>query len=344
MKVMLVAMKYDYGDPTRGLSLEHFYFEKPLSSIVATVIHYDFMEVINRIGRERMNQDLLANIKREHPDITIFVPYTDQFIPEVIDDINQHTITIGYFFDDVWRVEYSHFWAGHFRYVTTSDVNGIKRWRDAGRNNFVYSPFGAAHQVFGKHELEKIYDISFVGQYHPYRAWCLRQLRRSGFRVNAWGHGWPAGRLDFQDVARVFNQSRINLNLSNNNVWDIRYILSVTRPVKDTLRVLRNTVKAVTCADNKTREMVKARHFEINSCGGFQLCHFVEGLERHYVLGDEVVVYGSIDDLIYSAGYYLRHADERECIAERGYQRTMRDHTMEQRLMALLKAIGGDII
>ena len=70
------------------------------------------------------------------------------------------------------------------------------------------------------------YDVSFVGQYHPHRAWYFRHLKKAGIDVHAWGYGWPNGRLSFNDMIDVFNQSKINLNMSNCVSWDLRYLSS----------------------------------------------------------------------------------------------------------------------
>lgn len=340
MKVLLVSMKYDYGDKSRGISGDYYYFVEPLKQIVETVLRFDFMTVYKEQGKERMNQTLIDMICHERPDVTIFVPYTDQFMSHVIDEINKHTITLGYYFDDTWRIDYSGFWAKHFTYATTSDVNGIKRWRDLGYNNFVYSPFGCNHRFFVNKNLPKIYDVSFVGVYHPYRSWCLQRLRNAGINVHAWGYGWPNGRLSLEGMVDVFNQSRINLNLSNNLCWDFRYIMSLMKPVRDTLKVIKSALRAASRPDAKTREMVKARHFEINSCGGFQLSYYVEGLERHYRIGEEIALYESVDEMVGKVHYYLKREDEREAVARCGYERTLRDHRMEKRFVELFDAIG----
>jgi spore maturation protein CgeB len=339
MKVLLVSMKYDYGVKSRGLSLTHCYFHDPLKRLAETVLFFDFMKVLQEQGKKHMNQALLELVCQENPDVTIVVPYTDQLIPQVLDDIKKHSITLGYYFDDTWRIEYSGFWAKYFTYVTTSDVNGIKRWRDADCSNFVYSPFGCNHRLFVRKSLPKLYDVSFVGGYHPFRAWCLQRLSKSGINVKAWGYGWPNGQLSFERMVDVFNQSRINLNLSNNESWDMRYILLPTKPVKDRFRVMRNTFRAATHPDAKTREMVKARHFEINACGGFQLSYYTEGLERHFQIGEEIAIYESVDAIVNKVFYYLKHQDEREDIARRGYERTLRDHTMEKRFADLFDRI-----
>jgi len=335
MKVLLVAALYNEGLKSRGFSYEYYNLFQSLERVVAPVIVFDFMAVLQQSDREAMNQALLATVMREGPDVTIVVPYTDQLIPEVMDEINRHTITVGYFFDDMWRIEYARFWAGHFTFITTSDANGVKKFRDVGYGNVIYSPFACNHRIFVKQGIPKQYDVSFVGQYHPYRAWLLLQLKRAGIPVQVWGNGWGAGRLSQDEMVAVFNQSRINLNLSNSIAWDARYLLTLNRPIRDTIRVWRSTAHAVRHLDSKTREQVKGRHFEINACGGFQLSYYVEGLERHYRIGDEMTIYESPEDLVEKVRYYLNHEAEREEVAQRGYERTLLEHTMEQRFRQL---------
>jgi spore maturation protein CgeB len=287
-----------------------------------------------------MNRELLETVRREQPDITLFVPYQDEFIPEIIDEMNKDTVTVGYYFDDTWRINYSRFWSKHYSYVTTSDVNGIKRWQKLGCDNFIYSPFSVNTEVFRKIDISKRYDVSFVGGYHPYRAWSLQQLRRAGIKVYAWGFGWNTGRLERDAMVKVFNQSRINLNMSNNDSRDLRFLLSPTKSLKDTLRAWKGAFRLI-CnrPDAKVREMVKGRHFEINACGGFQLSYYVEGLEHYYTIDKEITLYGSTKDMIDKIRYYLKHENKRKAIALRGYERTLRDHTAEKRFADFFNVI-----
>jgi spore maturation protein CgeB len=146
--------------------------------------------------------------------------------------------------------------------------------------------------------------------------------------------------ISSEDMINIFNQSRINLNLSNCFSWDIRYLISPFRPIKSTLRAWRQGMHAISRTDMKTVEQVKGRHFEINACGGFQLSYYVEGLERMYSIGEEIALFVSTDDLIEKTRYYLNHEEEREVIAKRGYERTLRDHTMGKRFADLFDTIG----
>lgn len=335
-KVILVA-----GFLNPASSYEYHNFQKPLEQMGHEVLPFDFMEQIQIHGREEMNRKLLNKVKEYCPDIVIFVPHTDQFIPEIVEEIGRHTITLGYFFDDMWRIEYSRFWARHFTYVTTSDVNGLRKFQEAGFANVIFSPFACNANIYSKRNMPKIYDVTFVGQYHPYREWQINHLKKGGIDVKTWGIGWPSGMIDTEDMINIFNQSRINLNLSNSVAWDARYLFSLARPIKNTLRTWRQAAHAITRTDMKNVEQVKGRHFEINACGAFQLSYYVEGLEQIYSIGEEIALFVSPEDMIEKTRYYLKHDKEREAIAKQGYARTLSDHTMEKRFEHIFEVINA---
>lgn len=331
-KIILAA-----GPLDPAFSYEYHNFLEPLEEIGCAVIPFDFLEHMRILGREGMNRKLLDLVRNEKPELVFFVPHTDQFIPEIVDEIGRHTVTLGYFFDDIWRIKYSRFWARHFRYITTSDVNGVKKFREEGFNNVIFSPFACNHRFFCRKEMPLLYEVSFVGQYHPYREWYITALNRAGIKVRVWGQGWPGGALRSQAMVDVFNQSRINLNLSNSFSWDVRYLITPFRPLKTSLRVWLGAVRVFSRqSDMKVVEMVKGRHFEINACGGFQLSCYVEGLERYYAIGKEIALYTSIEDMIGKIRYYLKHEDECEEIALRAHERTLKDHTANQRLREII--------
>ncbi len=229
-----------------------------------------------------------------------------------------------------------------FATLLPQNVNGVHKFRDAGYANVIYSPFGCNTEYYVKKSIPKLYDVTFVGQRHPYRAWCIQKLRKAGVRVQSWGAGWNTKTLISPRMIEVFNQSRINLNLSNSVSWDVRYMTALGRPLKDSLRIWWNVIHSSRRPDRKVCEQVKGRHFEINSCGGFQLSYYVEGLERHYRIGEEIAVYESVDQMIEKVRYYLRHEEEREEIAQRGYERTLREHRMEQRFQRIFDRLKHD--
>lgn len=340
MKIIVVNMlHYPFGDRNGIPTWEHYNIYQAIEHLGVHVIPFDFMVALKEHGRDGMNEMLVKLVSDEKPDIMIFTLYTDQFKPVIIDALSRKTITIAYLFDDPWRIQYSLFWAQHFTYITTSDVNGIRNFRERGCTNVIYAPFGSNHYLLGKKNLPKIYDVTFVGGYHPQREWYLNAIKKTGIAVKIWGPGWGTSSLDQIQMAEVFRQSRINLNFSNCVNWDIRCLLSECKGLKALRGFVAGYRSVFSGKDPKTREMIKFRQYEINACGGFQISYYAEGLERHYEIGKEIVIFLSLEDMIEKIHYYLNHEDEREEIARCGYARTLRDHTMEKRFTDLFKII-----
>jgi spore maturation protein CgeB len=108
-------------------------------------------------------------------------------------------------------------------------------------------------------------------------------------------------------MIRVFSASRINLNLSNASVNGV--------------------------------DQIKGRDFEVPGCRGFIITKELGELRRYYRFGVEIETYSSVPELIEKIHHYLGDDAAREAIAEAGYRRTLRDHTMERRLTEVLTRV-----
>ncbi|HEX5127161.1 MAG TPA: glycosyltransferase [Rhodocyclaceae bacterium] len=328
MKILLVCMRHDYGDPTRGHSYEYYNFFESLKDVGHNVDLFDYMEELKTLGKGPMNVALLERVKLFQPDVAIFSLYTDQLLPETVLAIREYTKTLCFFHDDTWRREFSHFWAPLFDHFTSSDFECQRKYLRLGLSGILHMPFGVNESLYRPMAVEKLYDVSFVGAWHPVREWLIKRLRQANIRVEVAGSGWPRGILTHADMVNFFNQSRINLNLSNSSSWDMRCLLRSPRALLNTMR------------SPKSVEQIKARHFEINACNAFQLSYYVDGLERCYVLGEEMGVYLDPDDLIDKVRYYLADDPLREEIAGRGYRRTLAEHTYSSRFARAFAAMG----
>lgn len=328
MKIFLVCMEYDYGDSLRGHSYEYYNFYQSLKDLGHDVILFDYMAELKRLGRAEMNRKLLGIVQASRPDLAMFSLYTDQFDPATVKQLKNYTRTLCFFHDDTWRVEFSQFWARHFDFFTTPDVYGERKYAAIGLPNAIHFPFGCNEKIYRKIGVPKKYDVSFVGAWHPYREWLIKRLRKAGFKVETAGYRWPSGIASHEQMVALFNESRINLNLSNSASWDARYLLSSPRALVNRIR------------SPKSVEQLKARHFEINGCGGFQLSYYVEGLERQYEIGAEIAVYLDPDDLLQKVKLYLADKALRETIAEAGYARTMQNHTFKNRFCHVFDRMG----
>lgn len=328
MNILLVCMKYDYGIQTRGLSYEYHNFLKSLEACGHQVVLFDYMEELRQQGKERMNGSLVELVASRKPDVAIFSLYTDQLLPEAVERVRQHTRTLCFFHDDTWRKEFSRAWAPHFDFFTSSDFEAKRKYARLGLPSLIHFPFGVNHELYQPQPVEKIYDVSFVGAWHPYREWLIKRLRRANIRVETAGSRWPRGIVSQEEMIRMFNQSHINLNLSNSCSWDARYLLGSVKGMINTLHSGKNV------------EQIKARHFEINACRAFQLSYYVDGLERCYRIGEEMAVYLDPDDLVDKVQYYLADDELRENMAEKAYQRTLNEHTYAQRFKRVFEQMG----
>jgi spore maturation protein CgeB len=147
------------------------------------------------------------------------------------------------------------------------------------------------------------------------RAQALNTLSHldKGARVRVWGdHGWrrmlpkaihysgPVGH--YRELTAVYNASRINLDI--NRIYQ--------------------------------RDIATMRVFDVLACRGFLLADCSDDLGELFDLDSEVISYGSISEIPSLVRHFLNHPREREQIAEAGYRRVTREHTIQLRVESML--------
>lgn len=311
LRILYVAMKYDYGQPRRGLSYEENNLFHSLLNMGHQIIRFDFKAIEKRFSRREMNKMLLETVYRYNPDLMFTVLFRNELDKKVVNEISTQTETktINWFCDDHWRFDsYSRYWAPMFNWVVTTAKSALPRYEEIGYENVIHAQWACNHFLYRKLGLPHLYDVTFVGQPHGNRRQVIGSLRKAGIDVKVWGYGWPTGRVSQSEMIKIFNQSKINLNLSN--------------------------------ASRPGVEQIKGRDFEVPGCGGFLITGYAENIEEYFNVGKEIVCYRDVDDLIDKIRYYLKHDDEREAIANAGYVRVLREHTYEKRFLNIFRTIG----
>jgi spore maturation protein CgeB len=343
MKILYVAAKYDYGDPRRGYSFEHENFYKSLRAIKGlTIVYYDFLSRFTAIGKSAMNRELIKTVEKEQPDLMFVCLYREEVFPQTIEYITKKTKTVTYhwFCDDHYRFEsFSRLYAPFFDYVSTTDADSLHKYKSIGCKNVILTQWACNTQQYKKlNKCTKKYGVTFVGQPHSNRRAIINYLRKNKIKVQTFGFGWAATnpvakfgyslslksswlawagvfymnkakltRVTQPQMIKIFNQTKINLNLCN--------------------------------AYNETFSQIKGRVFEIPGCGGLLMTDNVNHLQKYYTPNKEIIVYDDLDDLVKKINYYLAHPVERERIALAGYQRTIREHTYFHRFRQMWKAM-----
>jgi spore maturation protein CgeB len=78
------------------------------------------------------------------------------------------------------------------------------------------------------------------------------------------------------------------------------------------------------------------RLFEIPSCNVFQIVDAKRDIGKYFHVGDEIVTFKNEFDLREKVKYYLEHHEERQKIANAGYTRAKKEHTLKDRMKIIL--------
>ncbi|QSZ27971.1 glycosyltransferase family 1 protein [Aceticella autotrophica] len=93
-----------------------------------------------------------------------------------------------------------------------------------------------------------------------------------------------------EEASKYYSNVKINLNI--HRAYN-----------DDTIKKLNiDKIKAIS-PNNRT--------FDISAVGGFQIVDYREDLDRFYKIGEEIVAYDDVKDLINKIHYYLEHDEER---------------------------------
>jgi len=350
MKTLYVGMKYEYGRKELGYSFEHYNFYDSLIKMKDhQVIYFPFDEIIMEKGRDKMNKELLETVQKEKPDLCFFFLFRDEIKKQTIKKIKENTNskTFNWFADDHFRFcNFSKYYAPLFNWVSTTDSQAVKRYHKMGYKNVIKTQWACNHYLYKPFNLEKIYDVSFIGQPHSNRKKVVNQIKKAGINIKCWGQGWENGRVSQDEMIKIFSQSKINLNLtkSSGNI-NLKALASIffKRELNNSLKSINpkywfNNFQSIL---NKKREQIKGRNFEIPGSGGFLLTSDADNLIDYYKNGQEIVIYKNINDMIDKIKYYLSHNEEREVIAQAGYERTIKEHTYKQRFNNIFKEMYG---
>jgi spore maturation protein CgeB len=323
MRILYVASQYDYGERDQGFSFEHENFYGSLVRMGHEVIYFDFRTLHDELGRDEMNRRLRRAAEELQPTLLFACLTGDELDFATVKAISESagTTTFNWFCDDHWRFErFSSRWAPAFNWVATTASAAVPEYRRLGYSHVIKTQWACNHFQYRRLDLPLRYEASFVGRVFRDRPRLIHRLRRAGIDVVARGQGWPEGRVAQEEMVRIFNQSRVNLNFS--------------APAKYVNRFKRLLGR------RQPPPQIKGRNFEVPGCGGFLLTDRADNLEDYYAPGREIAVFEGFDDLVDKLRYYLDHQAERAAIADAGYRRTLREHTYELRFREIFQRMG----
>lgn len=78
------------------------------------------------------------------------------------------------------------------------------------------------------------------------------------------------------------------------------------------------------------------RVWDVMGSGGFLLSNYQEEIEDYFVIGEDLEVFSSEEELVEKVGYYLEHDDIREKIARNGYEKVRKYHSYDERIKQMI--------
>jgi glycosyltransferase involved in cell wall biosynthesis len=98
--------------------------------------------------------------------------------------------------------------------------------------------------------------------------------------------------------------------------------------------------KSKVCFNISMKQELNMRVFEVMGSGNFLLTDDIPMIHNYFQDGVHCVLYKDEKEMIEKARYYLDHDDERERIAEAGYQECLNHHLISQRVDKILTTAG----
>lgn len=286
----------------------------PLRDTFDRVISFDTAQNYFRYGKIKMNNLLLNMIAKEKPDYVLFLLIYDEIDPLIfreIKKISPNTITLNIFSDDDWRYEdFSRFYALLIDYpiVNITDYDMDKPYKRDGINNLSLS-LGMNCNLFKPVEINKEYDVSFVGRPNKSRVKYIKFLLDNKIKIKVWGDGWGTypeiseayiGKASAEEMVNITNKSKINLSFTQGGYGKMQ---------------------------------MKGRLFEISACKGFTLVEYFKIYNEYFKENKEIIMFKNEEELLNKINYYLVKRKNREKIASASYLKTLKKYNKHIELL-----------
>ncbi|MGE0275729.1 MAG: glycosyltransferase [Nitrospiraceae bacterium] len=287
-------------------------------------------QVIQSRLAEVLSQFTLARLAEDPPDVVLALAQAP-LTSAVLEHLRRKKFVCAMWFVENYRhLTYWQQLAASYDYWFVIQRDSCRdALRQAGARDVAYMPMAADPMIHRPIELtaderdEFGADLSFVGAGYANRRTLLPQLIAPGWTFKLWGNEWDGAeslrgvlqregaRIDTATCMKVFNASRINLNLHS---W------------------------SGTGLDPQA-DFVNPRTFELAACGAFQLVDDRTLLPELFS-GGEVRSFKTFDELPSLIRRWLDDPEARGAAALEARRRVLAEHTYVHRMKDILAHIG----
>lgn len=267
-------------------SSTNVFMAKGFAKLGYEVEAYNYRTRIKELGNQQaMWDDFMKFLEGKRYELIMFCK-VDSLHPSLISHAREVGKTWYWFADNIEVAKTIaadlHVKAANYISATSSEVVD---WFQESSPDVCQIIEGYDPETYYHEDLEKLYDVVFIGNATEKRIEQLGELRKT-CDLTIFGNGWPE---EFREQAPVYNnderivicQSKIILNLVHSNIFSDRVVKTM-------------------------------------ACGGFVLSEKCDDLKQYFNKGLAIGIFYSVEDAVKQIGFYLGQSVERYEIARRG--------------------------
>lgn len=204
-----------------------------------------------------------------------------------------------------------------FNLILTSFPHYVEKFKRIGINS-EYFKIGFEPRVLDKvGDYKRIYDVSFIGSFSSHHSAGTKLLEKVAEKipVHIWGQG-----LRF-----LSPNSPLRKNY-HGEAWGLQMYKILAQS-----KIVLN--RHISVAENYANNM---RLYESTGMGAMLITDKKDNLSDLFNVGQEIISYDSVLDLIKKIEYYLNNDKKRQEIAEKGQRRTLSNHSYKTRMEELV--------
>ncbi len=280
----------------------------------------------------KINKALIKKVQQEKPDIIFFYRATHIWQGSVKECKNLGCKILIYNNDDPFNISLPKYIYRHYLktlqyadWIFSYRAKNIKDYQQLGYKNSSILRSSYNKKINFPMSNEKKYDVVFIGHFENdgRDKILLNIMKKTKANIGLWGQNWENSSL-YDELCSLLNKKEIK------GVFGDKYNL-----------LLNQSKMALVFFSKINNDGYTRRCFEIPATKTMMLCEYSDEISSLFEADKEAVYFQNPEDLIEKIHYYLSHPDEIALIAQKGYERLLRDgHDTTDRAKEVIQIIN----